>query len=93
MLILELFSRQQTRLQIRCEPVSRALSLLHGAGHPSFALADDGVTLSGEPGSASPAELNQLLVNAGIAVHELVQQRASLTSLFHQITSSDTAGA
>ena len=88
-----LFSRQQTRLQIRCEPVSRALSLLHGAGHPSFALADDGVTLSGEPGSASPAELNQLLVNAGIAVHELVQQRASLTSLFHQITSSDTAGA
>ncbi|MFM1896917.1 MAG: hypothetical protein RLZZ385_1991 [Pseudomonadota bacterium] len=84
----QLFARQQTRLLIRCEPLPQALALLHGAGHGGFALDPDGTSLSGELGSGTAAELNRLLVNGDIAVHELVQQRASLTSLFQQITSA-----
>jgi hypothetical protein len=36
---------------------------------------------------ANPGLINQRLVQKGIMVSELVPERASLTSLFHQITS------
>lgn len=40
-------------------------------------------------GDREPAEINSLLVNHGIAVSELIQQRASLEGLFREITSGD----
>jgi hypothetical protein len=39
----------------------------------------------------SPALINQRLVQKGIAVHELQRERASLTTLFHEITARDPA--
>jgi hypothetical protein len=50
-----------------------------------------GADITVRPGTTASSEINRLLTAAGIAVSELIIERPSLTSLFHEITSSDAA--
>lgn len=84
-----LFSAQQSRLHVHCDDVQNARAI---------ALQIQGVTIqeNNSPGiltlhldNIAPGLINQRLVEKGVMVDELVRERASLTSLFHDITTRD----
>jgi lantibiotic transport system ATP-binding protein len=82
----ELRQRSQPKLRITCGDAGRAAELL-------AALEDtppdrENETLILVPRRSSPAELNRRLVEAGIAVHELVTSAPSLESLFFDLTAA-----
>ncbi len=82
----QLFNQQSSHLQIHCDDVVRACSIVQGI--PGVSIEDDS-----EPGlltlkllQVDSAYINQQLVSKGIMVKQLLWERASLTSLFHSIT-------
>ncbi len=78
-----------SRLLVSCDDVVRACAIVQDI--PGVQIEDNSapglLTLQLE--DVSPALINQRLVQKGIAVHELQRERASLTSLFHEITARD----
>lgn len=85
----ELFSTAHSRLQVYCDDVVRACAIvqdMHGVTIEDNSAAG---ILTLQLDNIAPALVNQRLVEKGIMVDELVRERASLTSLFHDITTSD----
>jgi ABC-2 type transport system ATP-binding protein len=80
----ELRARQRPRVQLRCDDAPRAAALLSAAGE---AVDHHGDGLLAIPLAArAEAELNRLLVEAGLAVSHLAREQASLESLFFDVT-------
>ena len=86
----QLFSAQQSRLQVYCDDVVRACAIVQDMR--GVTIEDNSATgiLTLQLDNIAPALVNQRLVEKGIMVDELVRERASLTSLFHDITAHDT---
>jgi ABC-type multidrug transport system ATPase subunit len=84
--IESLFKRQQSRLMIRCDQAGAAQKLIENSGLAVFESLDSDQQLHFRLTGDHSAEINRQLVMSGIAVSELVQQRNSLTSLFHEVT-------
>jgi ABC-2 type transport system ATP-binding protein len=80
----ELRGRVRPRLLLRCADNPRAHSLLTGLGEAVSWL--DTETLVLDLGSRTPAQLNQSLVEYGLAVEHLAREHASLESLFFDLT-------
>lgn len=81
-----LFSGKGTQLHIRCDDAVRATALLEAENSVQIRSHDLGrITLEVEDRNAA-ARVNSLLVGAGIAVSELVNERPTLESLFRSIT-------
>ena len=81
--LAELRARARPRLQLRCDDQARARELLASAGE-SVEAAGEGllaVTLA----TRAEAEVNRLLVQAGVQVSHLVREQASLESLFFDL--------
>jgi ABC-2 type transport system ATP-binding protein len=77
--------RGRAGLRVRAEPLELAQRVL--AGLPAVervAVSDSGFLLTAEPEAA--ARINRALVEAGIAVSELRQERASLEQVFLELT-------
>ena len=87
----QLFSAQQSRLQVYCDDVVRACAIVQDMR--GVTIEDNSATgiLTLQLDNVAPALVNQRLVEKGIMVDELVRERASLTSLFHDITTRDPA--
>lgn len=85
----QLFSAQQSRLQVYCDDVVRACAIVQDMR--GVTIEDNSATgiLTLQLDNIAPALVNQRLVEKGIMVDELVRERASLTSLFHDITAQD----
>jgi ABC-2 type transport system ATP-binding protein len=79
------------RLRLRCDDPARAASLLADAGEDVHASGEGllAVRLRGR----DEAQLNRMLVGAGLAVSHLARDVPSLESLFFDITASDAAEA
>ncbi len=86
----ELLNEANTILQVRVsdKELTRELATNNNL---SWIENSDPELVSLDIGEVNPAEVNSLLVTNGIAVSELIQQRASLESLFRQITSGEAA--
>jgi ABC-2 type transport system ATP-binding protein len=89
--IAELTSPDDWSLLIACDNTERARHLLESnPGVASVRLEDESLhvalTAGGRP-NGTAAELNRILVGAGIGVHRLEPQRASLEQMFLEITS------
>jgi ABC-2 type transport system ATP-binding protein len=80
----ELRARYLPRVQLRCDDPSRAAALLAAAGEDARQI--DAETLVVQPRSRIEAELNRLLVEAGLAVSHLVREQPSLETLFFDVT-------
>ena len=85
----KLFSAQQSRLQVYCDDVVRACAIVQDMS--GVTIEDNSATgiLTLQLNNVAPSLVNQRLVEKGIMVDELVRERASLTSLFHDITTGD----
>ncbi|HSC92951.1 MAG TPA: ABC transporter ATP-binding protein [Gaiellaceae bacterium] len=80
--------RGRTSLWIRAEPVADAERVLGGLrGVEQVARSEGGLTVAADP-AAAPT-INRVLVEAGIAVGELRPQRASLETVFFELTQGD----
>jgi ABC-type multidrug transport system ATPase subunit len=82
-----LFRMRQTSVIIRCEQLEAARQVL--AANPGLQVRADDAEIRVQPGLISSAEINALLMQQGISVSELIIERPSLTSLFHEITGAD----
>ena len=80
----ELRARARPRLHLRCDDLARARSLLSEAGEQVDHFDTDTLAVSLQ--ARAEAELNRLLVEAGLAVSHLVREQASLESLFFDVT-------
>ena len=80
----ELRARARPRLHLRCDDLARARSLLAEAGEQVDHVGADTLAVSLQ--ARAEAELNRLLVEAGLAVSHLVREQASLESLFFDVT-------
>lgn len=85
----QLFSTQQSRLRVYCDDVVRACAIVQDMR--GVTIEDNSATgiLTLQLDSVAPALVNQRLVEKGIMIDELVRERASLTTLFHDITTRD----
>lgn len=85
----QLFNQQTSRLQIHCDDIVRACSIVQGM--PGVTIEDNNDTgvLTLQLLQVDSAVINQQLVQKGIMVKQLLWERASLTSLFHSITARD----
>lgn len=88
-----LFNAQNTRLLVRCDDVVRACAIAEDIAGVEIEDASEPDLLTLQLTGASAGLINQKLVQKGILVSELMTERASLTSLFHQITARDAAAA
>jgi len=87
-----LFKLRQTSVIIRCEQQEKARLLL--SANPDLQIisaSENPAEIRVQPGRMSSAEINRILMENGIAVSELIIERPSLTSLFHEITGADPA--
>ena len=89
--IAELSARESSSIVIGCDDPPRARSLIASLGHVAR-VDTEGESLrvvlgSGAEIEPTAAELNRLLVSAGLAVHRLDPQHASLEQTFLDITS------
>jgi len=84
-----LFNAQSSRLLVRCDDIVHALAIVQDMHGVHVEDSREAGLLTLRLDGASPALINQKLVQKGILVNELVPERASLTSLFHQITAAD----
>ena len=85
----ELLQGSDAKLIVRTPDIARAQALLEQLDGILSVVSDTGsltVTLA----TAKPAAVNQALVSAGIPVDELVHVRASVESLFRELTSAST---
>jgi ABC-2 type transport system ATP-binding protein len=78
-------ARSRPRLHLRCDDPARALSLLASAGEQAEHVGADLLAIPLH--HRAEAALNRLLVEAGIAVSQLVREQASLESMFFDLTS------
>lgn len=86
--VSKLFNAQHSRLLVSCDDIVRARAIVEAI--PGVVVENsDADLLTLQLDDVSPALINQKLVHNHIMVHELVRERASLTSLFHDITSRD----
>ncbi len=77
--------RGQAGLRVRAEPLALAQRVLAAlAPVERVAVSDDALLLTAEPTAA--ARINRALVEAGVAVSELHQERASLEQVFLELT-------
>jgi len=81
-----LFNARNTRLLVHCDDVVRACAIVQDIPGVQIEDTSEAGLLTLQLNGASPGVINQRLVQKGIMVSELVPERASLTSLFHQIT-------
>ena len=88
-----LFNAQSTRLLVHCDDVVRACAIVQDIPGVQIEDTSEAGLLTLQLDGASPGLVNQRLVQKGILVSELVPERASLTSLFHQITARDPVAA
>ena len=93
-----LFKIRQTSVIIRFDQQQgqqqRARQLLSANPDVQIMSPLDNITeLRVQPGRLAASEINRLLVENGIAVSELIIERPSLTSLFYEITGTETAGS
>jgi ABC-2 type transport system ATP-binding protein len=72
-------------LLVRAEPLQRAARLLEALPEVERVAATDGVLRVTTSPHAAPT-INRALVQAGVAVSELRQERASLEEVFLQLT-------
>lgn len=79
----ELRARIQACLVIRCDASEHAKALLIAAGET---VTDQSGSLIIAQGARTDAQINQLLVQAGIGVEHLAREHASLESLFFDLT-------
>jgi ABC-2 type transport system ATP-binding protein len=87
-----LFKIRQTSVIIRCDQQQKARQLLSANSDLKIiSPPENGAEIRVHPGQLSSADINRLLMENGIAVSELIIERPSLTSLFHEITGTDTA--
>ena len=89
----KLFNAQSTRLLVHCDDVVRACAIVEDFPGVQIEDTSEAGQLTLQLNGASPGLINQRLVQKGIMVSELVPERASLTSLFHQITSPASGDA
>jgi ABC-2 type transport system ATP-binding protein len=80
----ELRGRVRPRLLLRCADNLRAHALLIGMGETVSWLDADTLVLGIE--TRTPAQINQFLVEHGVAVDHLAREHASLESLFFDLT-------
>lgn len=80
----ELRGRVRPRLLLRCADNLRAHSLLIGIGEAVSWLDSETLVLGIE--TRTPAQINQFLVEHGVAVDHLAREHASLESLFFDLT-------
>jgi ABC-2 type transport system ATP-binding protein len=89
--IAELTTRGNWTIRIECDAGGRARDLL--VSHPGVSQVTaegdvlDVVLASGQERNGTAAELNRMLVNAGIGVRRLEPRHASLEQMFLEITS------
>ena len=81
--IAELRARARPRLQLRCDDVARAQALLAAAGETAEAGADGLLAVPLQ--ALAEAEVNRLLVQAGVGVSHLTREQVSLESLFFDL--------
>ena len=77
-------ARYLPRVQLRCDDAALATRLLAEAGEDARQV--DAETLMVQPRGRVDAELNRLLVEAGLAVSHLVREQPSLETLFFDVT-------
>ncbi len=77
-------ARYVPRLQLRCDDAALATRLLAEAGEDARQV--DAETLLVHPRGRIDAELNRLLVEAGLAVSQVVREQPSLETLFFEVT-------
>jgi len=83
----DLLQSSEAKLIVRTPDTASAQALLmQFDGVRSVVSENDALTIS--LAGAKPAAVNQVLVSAGIAVDELVHVRASVDTLFRELTSS-----
>lgn len=85
----QLFSTAHSRLQVYCDDVVRACAIVQDMRGVTIEDNSAAGILTLQLDNVAPALVNQRLVEKGIMVDELVRERASLTTLFHDITSRD----
>jgi ABC-2 type transport system ATP-binding protein len=90
--IAELSARESSSVVVGCDDPARARSLIASLGQVAHVDADGDSALRVVLGSkaeleSTAAHLNRLLVSAGLAVHRLDPQHASLEQTFLDITS------
>ncbi|MCG8415781.1 MAG: ABC transporter ATP-binding protein [Pseudomonadales bacterium] len=86
----DLLNSASALLQVRVSDKEQTRQLATDNGM-SWIENSDSDLVSLDIGELNPAEVNSLLVNNGIAVSELIQQRASLEALFRLITNGEAA--
>jgi ABC-2 type transport system ATP-binding protein len=82
--------RGRAGLRVRAQPLDAARALL--ARHPgvaSVARSDGALAVTADPGLA--ADLNRVLVTAGVAVSELTTAQSSLEDVFFALTEGEAA--
>lgn len=77
-------ARYLPRVQLRCDDAALATRLLAEAGEDARQV--DAETLMVQPRGRVDAELNRLLVEAGLAVSHMVREQPSLETLFFDVT-------
>ena len=80
----ELRMRSQQTIVVEVDQPERAHSLLHGIGRTATRAGDR--ILIAPDGKCGPAQINAMLVQAGVAVSELVTQRLTLEDFFLELT-------
>ena len=82
--IRDLRARCLARVEVRCDDPLRAASILAAAGEDARQV--DAETLVVQPRHRVEAELNRLLVEAGLAVSRLIREQPTLEALFFDVT-------
>ncbi len=84
--------RDRDRLLVRAEPVEEARRLVAGVpGVEDVTVVRGELRIDGEPSAAS--EIARTLVRAGVRLHELRVERASLEDVFLQLTQDEEVAA
>ena len=88
--ISELLAGASVALQVECSEPDRARALIESSGihaHVEVGTLGLGIALPGGTPREVVAEINRILVTAGISVYRLQEVQASLESWFLQVTS------
>ncbi|MGH2542928.1 MAG: ATP-binding cassette domain-containing protein, partial [Ardenticatenaceae bacterium] len=83
--------RGQGNLRVRAHPIDEAQRVLSGVrGVAGVQVVEDTLRIAAAPTEA--ARINRELINAGIALSELYPERASLESIFLELTNTKNGG-
>jgi ABC-type multidrug transport system ATPase subunit len=83
-----LFNKDHARIQVTCDDPAAAINLIEQSNTAKVA-SREGQQIICELLAGDAAQLNALLVGAGVGVSQLVQKQDSLMSLFYQITADN----